>query len=129
MEWQRFITGFTTHSLNFSTTMTQHIMDHVNNSKCTVYRYQQRWRGRRVREVLSSRCQFNEEGLTPCYLMEKGPSYINSPWVAAIFSVKMPRIKVLGIVRNPIHHVWSCYYAFGRIMNVDKTGYVGLDAL
>ncbi len=59
----------------------------------------------------------NINGLEFCYLMEKGPSYMNSPWVAAIFSTLLRKIKIIGILRNPITHVWSNYWAFNRIKN------------
>eukprot|EP01083_Nonionella_stella_P309230 1094272_1 len=56
-----------------------------------------------------------------CYLIEKGPSYMNSPWVAAIYSTLMPQTKVIGIIRNPIHHVWSNYWAFNQIKSKKRT--------
>jgi len=122
-EWVHFIDALSSHSIPFSSAMTARILEHRNNSKCTVHRYQQRWRGRRVADSLPPHCRFAESGLTRCYLMEKGPSYINSPWVAALYSSAMPRVKVLGIARSPVPHLWSCYHAFGRIMDSERRAF------
>jgi len=94
-EWVHFIDALSSHSIPFSVAMTARILEHRNNSKCTVHRYQQRWRGRRVADSLPPHCRFAESGLTRCYLMEKGP----------------------------VPHLWSCYHAFGRIMDSERRAF------
>ena len=121
--------------------MVQNISAHPDNARCTIDRYKGLWLKRSTMNKLMVE-YFNKDAKNKkncvhpryhsdhdtvehdqdmykqakyCYLIEKGPSYLNSPWVAAIYSLLLPRIKVIGLIRNPVNHVWSNYWAFGQI--------------
>ena len=132
-QWQWFIQKFINQEVKLSY-LVNNITKHKNNTRCNIKRYKGQWLKKSTLRKLKDKYEnikncihplyhnkSNDNQMMFCYLIEKGPSYINSPWVAPIYTTLLPKIKVIGLIRDPIKHVWSNYWAFGKIY--DENGY------
>eukprot|EP01084_Bolivina_argentea_P242202 406386_1 len=58
-----------------------------------------------------------------CYFIESSPSYLRNPLIGIMYAMNMPRIKLLGIIRNPVNMWWSwCWHYYSHLFDKTENG-------
>lgn len=99
-EWSLFISGFVAGTQPLSTLVSA-MQSFPENRKCTVDRYRSWY------FALNRTCNISQ-----CFYIEKTPIYSRTPWLPVLYANLMPMVKLITILRNPVHLVWSNVFAF-----------------